>query len=75
MKQIKLVASKSLSTNKDLIIQKSNKDNSVVLLNRNDYFKRMNEMLSDSNKFKKIDIKPGKQINSLLQQENNQTNV
>ena len=60
MKQIKLVASKSLSTNKDLIIQKWNKDNSAVLLNRNNYFKRMNEMLSDSNKFKKIDIKPGK---------------
>ena len=65
---------KSLSTNKDLIIQKSDKGNSVVLLNRNDYIKRMNEMLSDSSKFKKLDIKPGKGINSLLQQEDRLTN-
>ena len=67
-------ALKSLSTNKDLIIQKSGKGNSVVLLNRNDYIKRMNEMLSDSSKFKKLDIKPGKAINSLLQQEDRLTN-
>ena len=33
------VALKGLSTNKDLIIQKSDKGNSVVLLNRNDYIK------------------------------------
>ena len=31
------VALKDLSANKDLIIQKSDKGNSVVLLNRNDY--------------------------------------
>ena len=30
----------------------------------------MNKMSSDSNKFKKLDIKPGKVINSLLEQEN-----
>ena len=51
-------ALKSLSTNKDLIIQKSDKRNSVVLVNRNDYIKQMNEMLTDSSKFKKLDIKP-----------------
>ena len=50
-----LVALKGLSANKDLIIQN--------LLNRNDYIKRLNEMLSDSSKFQKLDIKPGKQIN------------
>ena len=31
-------------------------------------------MLSDSRKFKKLDIKPGKEINSLLQQEDRLTN-
>ena len=62
-------ALKSLSTNKDLIIQKSDKGNSAVLLNRNDYIKRMNKMFSDCSKFKKLDIKPGKEVNSLLQQE------
>ena len=64
-----------LSANKDLIIQKSDKGNSVVLLNRNDYIKRLNEMLSDSSKFKKLNIKPGKQINFLLQQEGRLTNI
>ena len=63
-------ALKGLFTDKDLTIQKSDKSNSVVLLNRNDYIKRMNKMSFDSNKFKKLDIKPGKVINSLLEQEN-----
>ena len=60
---------KGLSANKDLIIQKSDKVNSVVLFNRNNYIKRLNEMLSDTSKFKKINIKPGKKVNFLLQQE------
>ena len=34
----------------------------------------MNKMLSDSSKFKKLDIKPGKEINFLLQRENRLTN-
>ena len=62
------VALKGLSANNDLIIQKSDKGNSVVLLNRNDYIKRLNEMLSDSSKFKKLNVKSGKEINFLLQQ-------
>ena len=68
------VALKGLSANKDLIIQKSDKGNSVVLLNRNDYIKRMNEMLSDSSEFKKLKLKPGKEINFLLHQEDRVTN-
>ena len=54
------MALKDLYPNKDLIIQKLDKGNSVVLLNRNDYIKRLNKMLSDSSKFKKLNIKPGK---------------
>ena len=42
------VTLKALSTIKNFIIQKSNKGDSMVLLNRNDYIKRMNETLSDS---------------------------
>ena len=34
----------------------------------------MNEILSDSSKFKKLDIKSGKEINSLLQLEDRLTN-
>ena len=47
-------------TNKDSIIEKLDKGDSVVLLNRNDYIKQMSEMLSDSSKFTKLDIKPKK---------------
>ena len=68
------VALKGLSANKGLITEKPDKGNSIVLLNRNDYIKRMNEMLSDSSKFKKRDIKPGKMIIFLLQQEDRPTN-
>ena len=63
-----------LLINKALITQKSHKGNSMILLNRNDYIKQRNEMLSDSSKFKKLDIKPGKEINSLLQKEDRLTN-
>ena len=45
-----------------------------MLLNRNNYIKQVNEMLSASSKFKKLNIKPGKRINSLLQQEDKVNN-
>ena len=48
------VALKGLSTNRDLIIQKSDIGNSTVMLDKNDYIKRMIEMLSDSSIFKKV---------------------
>ena len=51
------VALKGLSANRNVIIQNSGRGNSVVLLNRNDYIKRISEILSDSCKFKKLNIK------------------
>ena len=68
------MALKGLSANKDLIFQKLDKGSTVVLLNGNDYIKQLNELLSDSSKFKKLNIKPGKEINFLLQQEDRLTN-
>ena len=56
------MALKGLSANNDLIVQKSDKGNSAVLLNRNDYINRLNEMLSDSSKFR-LNVKPGKEVN------------
>ena len=35
-------AFKNLKENKDLVIQKTNKDNTVVILNKNDYISRLN---------------------------------
>ena len=56
------VALKGLSANSNLIIQKSDKGNSVVLLNRNDYIKRLNEMLPDCSKFKKLNVNLEKRL-------------
>ena len=60
---------KNLSSRKDIIIQKADKGNSVVLLDKSDYIKRMTEMLSDIDEFKKLNIKPGKELNLLLKHE------
>ena len=61
-----LKALKDLSSRKDIIIQKVEKGNFVVILNKRDYIKRMTEMLLDKDKFKKLDVKPGKELNLLL---------
>ena len=63
------MALKGLSSNKDIILQKADKGNSVVLVNKADYTKRMKELLSDASKFKEITVEPGKEINLLLQNE------
>ena len=64
-----LKALKDLSSPKDIVIQKAGKGNSVVILNKSDYIKRMTEMLSDIDKFKKLNVKPGKELNLLLKHE------
>ena len=60
------MALKGLSGNKDIILQKADKGNSVVLVNKADYTKRMKELLSDASKFKEIAVEP-----LLLQHEGN----
>ena len=63
------LALKDLSRNKDIILQKADKGNSVVLVNKADYTKRIKELLSDVGKFKEITVEPGNEINLLLQHE------
>ena len=63
-----LKALKDFSSCKD-IIQKADKGNSVVILNKNDYIKRMTWMLLDIDEFKKLNVKPGKEFNLLLKHE------
>ena len=60
---------KDLSLRKDIIIQKADKGNSAVILNKRDYIKRMTEMLSDIDIFNKLNVKPGKELNLLLKHE------
>ena len=62
-------ALKSLRSDKSIIIQKSDKGNSVVLLNKTTYIQRMEELLADTTKFTKLDIEDGKDYNHIWNQE------
>ena len=62
-------ALKDLSSINDLIIQKSDKGNSIVLLDRNLYTTRIEELLSDTTKFMKLDIQPGKELQAISKTE------
>ena len=47
-------ALKILFKNKDIIVQKADKDNTVVIFNRKDYVCKMKNILNDSSKFYKV---------------------
>ena len=57
---------KDLSPCKEITILKADKGYSIVILNKCDYIKRMNEMLSNMYQFKKLNVKPKKELNLLL---------
>ena len=65
---------RGLQSRENIIIQKADKGNSAVILNKSDYLERMMEILSDIDKFKKLNVKPGKELNSLLQHEDKLVN-
>ena len=56
-------ALKKLSARDDIIIHKSDKGNSVVIVNRTDYLQRMQEMVDDTTKFEQLNVKSGKDYN------------
>ena len=56
----------SLRSNKNIIVQKSDKGNSVVILNKSDYIKKMEAMLADESKFTNHHIGDGKELNGML---------
>ena len=54
------LALKNLVKNRDLIIQKAHKGNTVVILNKNDYISKIKVILNDSSKFQKLSIDQNK---------------
>ena len=44
---------------KEVIIQKSDKGNSVALVNKSDYIRHIESILKDFNKFEKVSLKKG----------------
>jgi len=68
------LALKSLLKDDTIVIQKSDKGNSVVILNKCDYVEGMQSLLSDTSKFKKININQNKDYNHIHNQELKITN-
>ena len=66
---------KTLSKSKDLIIQKSDKGNSIVLINKSDYLDKMYNILSDSKKFVKSSVVDDKHLNFIIGIEKKLTNL
>ena len=68
-------ALKKLSSNEDIVIQKSDKGNSVVIVNREDYLKRMQEMVDDVTKFEKVAVKDRKEYNFMVKEKGEVTSL
>ena len=58
-------ALKRLSKNKDTVIQKADKGNTVVILDKWSYISAIEEILNDNSKFSKLNIPSGKEINHI----------
>ena len=61
-------ALKNLSSLKNIIIQKSDKENSVVVMNRDDYINRMETLISDQAKFQKLLVSENKDYNFMVKE-------
>ena len=57
---------KSLAKNDSLIIQKSDKGNSIAIIDKDDYFQKMRNILSDSSKFSEVFVTNEKHLNFLV---------
>ena len=79
-KQVSRISNKSLSReevkalnnlakNNDLVIQKADKDNNIIVLNRSDYISKLSKILEDTSKFKRVNIEEGKALNHLIHME------
>ena len=62
-------ASTKISKNKDIVIQKSDKGNSVDIVDKNTYIKRMENLLSDQRKFEKVTLNKDAFLNFEVNQE------
>ena len=58
-----------MSKNKNIVIQKEDKDNTVVILDKSSYISAIEEILNDNSKFSKLDILAGIEINHLINPE------
>ena len=60
---------KNLFKNKDSIIQKTDKGNYVIIVDRKDYIKKMNNILSDQKKSTIVNLKDDTLLNLAVNQQ------
>ena len=59
----------NLSKNKDIVIEKSDKGNSVIIVDKETYNKRMENLFSDQAKFERVTLKNDALLNFVVNQE------
>ena len=69
------LALQNLRKNKDIVIQKSDKGNSVVIVDKADYLDKMENLLNDTHKFEKINLKNDGILNFAVNQEKRVDNI
>ena len=62
-------ALRNLSKNKDIVIQKAEKGNIIVIVDKISYISAIEEILNDHTKFSNLDIPAGKEINYITRLE------
>ena len=65
----------NLRKNKNIVIQKSGKSNSVVIVDKADYLDKMENLLNDTRKFEKINLKNDGILNFAVNQEKRFGNI
>ena len=68
-------ALKNLTKQKDIIIQKTDKGNTVVILDKESYIEKMKELLSDTSKFEPLEIPPDKHLNFVIHSQDKIKNI
>ena len=69
------LALRNLRKNKNIVIQKSDKGNSVVVVHKADYLDKMDNLLNDTRKFEKINLKNDEILNFAINQEKHVDNI
>ena len=65
----------NLRKNKNIVIQESNKGNSVVVVNQTDYLNKMENLLNDTRIFEKNNLKNDGILNLAINQEKRVGNI
>ena len=68
LSKVEYNALKKLSSMENIVIHKSDKGNSVVIVNREDYLGRMQEMVDDVSKFEEVEVEDGKDYNFMVKE-------